>query len=604
MRVGQPRPGDQRRDTLTAQGQVLAALDEAAGRRDDRGRHRALRATARRLTAVLAEVDSGKRLDHLARSSSALSDSPKPRPSCAHANLGRERFAFLLNLPAGLVLLAVLAWPVLYAGWLSAARGEPAPAAQRASCRSPASPTTSGCSATTSSGWRCSTRSCSWPSRWRSRWCIGLGIALVIDDERVALSRVTRVLMLVPWGVPPVVNGLLWSFIFNAQYGYLNRTLLALGLIHEHGQLAGRSLAGDGGRDHRLRLAHHAVQHPALPRRASGHSRATATRRPRGRRLGLAAVLAHHAAAAPARHRRHPDPEDDLRLHGLRRDLRDHPGRPGQCDLGGRLVHLPHVVPAAVQHRPRLRLRLGDGADPRRDSLAYARWSTAGWRPDGVGRLSTASGASGRLWLANLAALAFLLLPLVPVVLGALHSEKSAHGRHPVPAAGTAHAGQLPADPLRRCHRGPIFEQVTYLPKSIERFATAFLNSLIVASSVARLTLALASLSAYTVARLNVAWMKAVALAVAGRPAGAAHRADGAALRPVPALRPAQLAERRRAGRGGLPAALRHPHPGPVLRLAAGRSWRTPRASTAARASARSGGSCCPWPRRASPPAP
>jgi ABC-type sugar transport system permease subunit len=49
----------------------------------------------------------------------------------------------------------------------------------------------------------------------------------------VALSRVTRVLLLVPWGVPPVVNGLLWSFVFNAQYGYLNRALLALGLIRE-----------------------------------------------------------------------------------------------------------------------------------------------------------------------------------------------------------------------------------------------------------------------------------------------------------------------------------------------------------------------------------
>jgi multiple sugar transport system permease protein len=58
-------------------------------------------------------------------------------------------------------------------------------------------------------------------------------VALVIDDERVALSRVTRVLLLVPWGVPPVVNGLLWSFIFNAQYGYLNRALLAVGAIRE-----------------------------------------------------------------------------------------------------------------------------------------------------------------------------------------------------------------------------------------------------------------------------------------------------------------------------------------------------------------------------------
>ena len=60
---------------------------------------------------------------------------------------------------------------------------------------------------------------------------IALVIALIVNEERVWLSRVTRVLILVPWAVPPIVNGLLWSLILNAQYGYLNRVLSALGLI-------------------------------------------------------------------------------------------------------------------------------------------------------------------------------------------------------------------------------------------------------------------------------------------------------------------------------------------------------------------------------------
>jgi multiple sugar transport system permease protein len=63
---------------------------------------------------------------------------------------------------------------------------------------------------------------------------IGLVIALTISDERVWLSRLTRLLILVPWAVPPVVNGLLWSFIANAQYGYLNRVLHQLGLITDY----------------------------------------------------------------------------------------------------------------------------------------------------------------------------------------------------------------------------------------------------------------------------------------------------------------------------------------------------------------------------------
>ncbi len=63
---------------------------------------------------------------------------------------------------------------------------------------------------------------------------IGLAIALTISDERVWLSRLTRLLILVPWAVPPVVNGLLWSFIANGQYGYLNRVLHKLGLIGDY----------------------------------------------------------------------------------------------------------------------------------------------------------------------------------------------------------------------------------------------------------------------------------------------------------------------------------------------------------------------------------
>jgi ABC-type sugar transport system permease subunit len=63
---------------------------------------------------------------------------------------------------------------------------------------------------------------------------IGLAVALTISDERVWISRVTRVLILIPWAVPPVVNGLLWSFIANAQYGYLNRALHKLGLITDY----------------------------------------------------------------------------------------------------------------------------------------------------------------------------------------------------------------------------------------------------------------------------------------------------------------------------------------------------------------------------------
>ncbi len=59
----------------------------------------------------------------------------------------------------------------------------------------------------------------------------GLGIALIIEKSKGRLSSFTKVIMLLPWAVPPIVNALLWTFIFSAEYGYLNAILLSLGFI-------------------------------------------------------------------------------------------------------------------------------------------------------------------------------------------------------------------------------------------------------------------------------------------------------------------------------------------------------------------------------------
>ena len=54
-----------------------------------------------------------------------------------------------------------------------------------------------------------------------------------MNKTNTRLSYLTRALVLLPWAVPPVANGLMWSFIFNSRYGSLNATLYSLGLIDE-----------------------------------------------------------------------------------------------------------------------------------------------------------------------------------------------------------------------------------------------------------------------------------------------------------------------------------------------------------------------------------
>jgi ABC-type sugar transport system permease subunit len=60
---------------------------------------------------------------------------------------------------------------------------------------------------------------------------LGLAIALLIHDRGVWLARATKFLMLLPYGVPPIANGLVWIYIYNFKLGFLNRVLVTLGLV-------------------------------------------------------------------------------------------------------------------------------------------------------------------------------------------------------------------------------------------------------------------------------------------------------------------------------------------------------------------------------------
>jgi multiple sugar transport system permease protein len=60
---------------------------------------------------------------------------------------------------------------------------------------------------------------------------LAVAIALLIDQTHVWTSRLTKFLVLLPYAVPPIANGLIWSFIYNFDFGFLNRILFTLHLI-------------------------------------------------------------------------------------------------------------------------------------------------------------------------------------------------------------------------------------------------------------------------------------------------------------------------------------------------------------------------------------
>lgn len=112
------------------------------------------------------------------------------------------------------------------------------------------------------------------------------------------------------------------------------------------------------------------------------------------------------------------------------------------------------------------------------------------------------------LYLANLLVIAFLILPLAPVILGSVQSEKTVQEDiyALLPANYTASNYQLILSGGK--DKGPIFEQISYLPASVEQFPNAFLNSVIVGIAVTLLTLMIGCLTAYTVARLDLRWTR------------------------------------------------------------------------------------------------
>jgi multiple sugar transport system permease protein len=140
------------------------------------------------------------------------------------------RFAFFMNLPTIAFLCVVLVYPIVYAGYLSVHK------VGLAQLRRGEFPF---------NGWENYERVLEDPLFWigvkntlvftaitvTSEIVLAVAIALLINQAGVRTSRITRLLILLPYAIPPICNGLIWSFLYSFQFGFLNRILFAVGLI-------------------------------------------------------------------------------------------------------------------------------------------------------------------------------------------------------------------------------------------------------------------------------------------------------------------------------------------------------------------------------------
>jgi multiple sugar transport system permease protein/N,N'-diacetylchitobiose transport system permease protein len=143
---------------------------------------------------------------------------------------GHRAFAVLLTVPTLIIVLGLTIYPVVYALWISLHRYD----LIRSRNAMPFIGLANYVDIVSSRYF--------WDSAWRTLYftivslivqvILGLAMALILN-ENFKGRNVVRALILIPWAIPTIVNGVLWQWIYNANYGALNGLLLQLGLINE-----------------------------------------------------------------------------------------------------------------------------------------------------------------------------------------------------------------------------------------------------------------------------------------------------------------------------------------------------------------------------------
>ncbi len=145
--------------------------------------------------------------------------------------MSRKTLGYLLILPSAVIIMVVLVYPLLYSGYLSFFETFVGP----------------GTLILTPVGLKNYIETIKNPQWWwafgRTAYFVlydilvgmslGLGIALLLNKE-FRLRGIARALGLFPYVLPSIVKALMWKWIYNSDYGFLNGLLFQLGLIKDY----------------------------------------------------------------------------------------------------------------------------------------------------------------------------------------------------------------------------------------------------------------------------------------------------------------------------------------------------------------------------------
>lgn len=162
-------------------------------------------------------------------------EDPSPRVRKAGAQTPRKQAgetvrAYIMNAPALLVIITIVAYPIGYSFWLSLHRNNLKQPAKEAFI------------------WFDNYISLLSDQEFLTSLTVSTLFALVVVSTTLVLSvtlalvlnetfigrGVLRSLILLPWAMPGVVNGLMWRWIFDAKVGALNGLLTTLGITDSY----------------------------------------------------------------------------------------------------------------------------------------------------------------------------------------------------------------------------------------------------------------------------------------------------------------------------------------------------------------------------------